>query len=61
MDESKSKREAVLAPRFNLNVFSVLTEGLDDALTHHGMCHFHEAGDVGALHVVDVALFFTIF
>lgn len=27
MDESKSKREAVLAPRFNLNVFSVLTEG----------------------------------
>ena len=27
MDESKSKREAVLAPRFNLNVLSVLTEG----------------------------------
>lgn len=29
---------------------------LDDALTHHGVGDFHEAGDVGALHVVDIAV-----
>jgi len=29
---------------------------LDDALSHHGVSYLHEAGDVGALHVVDVAV-----
>ncbi len=28
----------------------------EDALSHHGAGHFHEAGDVGALDVVDVAI-----
>lgn len=30
--------------------------GLDDALCEHGVGNLHEAGDVGALHVVDVAI-----
>ena len=29
---------------------------LNHALAHHGVGHLHEAGDVGALHVVDVAV-----
>ena len=32
--------------------------GLYDALCHHGFGHFHEAGHVGALYVVDVAIGF---
>ncbi len=31
---------------------------LKDALCHHGACHFHESGHVGAFHVVDVAVGF---
>ena len=29
---------------------------LDDALSHHGLGNLHEAGHVGTLHVVDVAI-----
>lgn len=31
---------------------------LDNALTHHGMSHLHEAGDIRTLHVVDVTVRF---
>lgn len=34
----------------------VVSSGSDDALTHHGVGHLHESGDVGALHVVDVSV-----
>ena len=27
-----------------------------DALCHHGASHLHETGDVGAFHIVDVAI-----
>ena len=32
---------------------------LDDSLAHHGIGHLHEAGDVSAFHVVDVAVRFS--
>ena len=31
---------------------------VDKSLTHHGMSHLHEAGDIRSLHVVDVAIRF---
>ena len=35
---------------------------LVDTLAHHSVSHLHEAGDVSALHVVDVAAgFSTVF
>ena len=30
----------------------------DDALAHHGVGNFHEAGDVGAFHIVDITVGF---
>ena len=29
---------------------------LDDTLLEHGLSHLHEAGDVGALHVVNMTV-----
>ena len=34
----------------------LVVTGLYYALSHHCVGHFHEAGNVGALHVVDVAI-----
>ncbi len=33
-----------------------LLKGSDDALFKHSLCNLHEAGDVGTLHIVDVAV-----
>ena len=40
-------------------VESVVVDGLDYALFHHGVGNLHEAGDVGAFHVVEVAVGFN--
>lgn len=36
--------------------YDVSTGSLNDTLCHHGAGHFHESGNVGSLHVVDVAV-----
>ncbi len=42
-------RAAFMSDRYSLS---------DHTLSHHGVGNFHEAGDIGALHVVDIAVRF---
>lgn len=47
------KNQSGKNPGLKIYVMRVMS---DDALTHHGVGNFHEAGDVGAFHVVDIAV-----
>ncbi len=54
MPQKKSLAPSLLRERGEAH--ACIIKPLHDALCHHGVCHLHESGDVGALDVVDVTV-----